>query len=114
MTQGCLFCAVAAGAVPADVVLDEDELLAFRDIAPQAPVHVLIIPRAHYPDIGSLAVADAALAGRLLRAAAGLAADLGAAEGFRLVVNTGPEAGQTVDHAHIHLLGRRPMSWPPG
>lgn len=115
MTGDCLFCSIVAGAVPADVVLDEPDLLAFRDIAPQAPLHVLIIPKQHYPAIGPLAQADPAAVGALMLAADRLAAQsTEAAEGYRLVTNTGQQAGQTVDHVHVHLLAGRPMTWPPG
>lgn len=115
MGVNCLFCAIVAGTISADVVLDDGELLAFRDIAPQAPVHLLIIPKRHAGTIAEVTAADPALAGRLLRAAAGLAADLGVADsGFRLVANTGADGGQSVDHAHVHLLGGRQLGWPPG
>ncbi len=114
MDEGCLFCSIAEGSIGADLVLDEPDLLAFRDIAPQAPVHVLVIPRRHLPNIGAVAQQEPALAARLLSAAADLAAGLSPDSGFRLVTNTGPEAGQTVDHAHVHLLAGRPLTWPPG
>ncbi len=115
MSDNCLFCGIAAGRIPADVVFDDGELLAFRDIAPQAPVHVLIITKQHHPNIAAAAAADPALAGRMLAAAAQLAAEFAVADsGFRLVVNTGAEAGQSVDHVHVHLLGKRQLGWPPG
>ena len=114
MTE-CLFCAIAAGDVPADVVHRDDEILAFRDISPQAPVHVLVIPRAHYANAADLGKVDPALAGRLLGVAGAIAAQEGVAEsGYRLVTNTGEGAGQSVDHVHFHLLGGRGLSWPPG
>lgn len=111
----CLFCAIVAGAIPADVVREEPDLLAFRDIAPQAPVHVLLIPKLHFATIGAVAAADPGLASRLLASAVSLAEESGVADdGFRLVINTGEHGGQTVDHAHIHLLAGRHLGWPPG
>jgi histidine triad (HIT) family protein len=111
----CLFCRIVAGEIPADVVRDGERTLAFRDIAPQAPVHVLVITKEHYANAGELAEADAGLAGALLADAATVAAEAGLADdGYRMVLNTGAEAGQTVFHVHAHVLGGRPMSWPPG
>jgi histidine triad (HIT) family protein len=111
----CLFCAIAAGDIPATVVHEDDRFVAFRDISPQAPVHVVVIPRAHYADIAELAAADEALAGGLMAAATSVAAVAGlAAGGFRVVLNTGADGGQTVPHVHAHVLGGRPMGWPPG
>ena len=113
--SGCLFCAIAAGDIPADIVLDDDRVLAFRDIAPQAPVHVLVITRDHFADAAALAAADTALAGRLLAAAASVAQEQGlAASGYRIVTNTGEQAGQSVPHVHLHVLGGRDLAWPPG
>lgn len=109
----CLFCSIAAGAIPADVVTSDDTFVAFRDIDPQAPVHVLVIPREHYPDAAAIASADEALAGRLLDTAAQVAQSLELI-GYRIVLNTGAEGGQTVDHVHAHVLGGRQMGWPPG
>ena len=111
----CLFCAIAAGDIPADVVHRDDDVLAFRDISPQAPVHVLVIPRTHHANAADLAVADPVLASRLLAVAGAIADQEGVAEsGYRLVANTGAGAGQSVDHVHFHLLGGRDLSWPPG
>ncbi len=111
----CLFCAIAAGDIPADVIHRDDDVLAFRDISPQAPVHVLVIPRAHHANAADLAAADPALAGRLLAVAGAIADQEGVVEsGYRLVTNTGAGAGQSVDHVHFHLLGGRGLSWPPG
>ena len=111
----CLFCAIAAGDIPADLVHSDDEIVAFRDITPQAPVHVLVIPRAHHANAASLAAEDAALAGRLLAVAGLIAAEEGVAEsGYRLVANTGEGAGQSVQHVHVHVLGGRDLTWPPG
>ena len=114
MTE-CLFCAIVAGDISSTQVLQTDRILAFRDINPQAPTHVLIIPRAHYPDVAALAAADAALLGEVIDAAQRVAAAEGVAEaGYRVVFNTGVQAGQTVPHVHGHVLGGRFLSWPPG
>ena len=111
----CLFCAIVAGEIPATKVLETDLILAFRDINPQAPTHVLVVPTAHYPDVAALAAADAALLGEVIDAARQVAADEGVAEaGYRVVFNTGVQAGQTVPHVHGHVLGGRPLTWPPG
>ena len=111
----CLFCAIAAGDIPADLVHSDDEIVAFRDITPQAPVHVLVIPRAHHANAAALAAVDAALAGRLLEVAGAIAAREGVADsGYRLVTNTGDRAGQSVHHVHVHVLGGRDLTWPPG
>lgn len=111
----CLFCRIADGDVPADRVAESDEWLAFRDIEPQAPVHVLIIPRRHVESVAALESDDAELAGRLLLAAAETARELGVDEdGYRLVTNRGAKAGQSVFHLHLHLLAGRRMTWPPG
>ncbi len=101
----CLFCKIVAGDIPADVVYSDETTVAFRDIAPKAAVHVLVIPRAHYTDIAEAAAADPALVGAMVLTARQVAADAGhESGGYRLVVNTGPAAGQTVFHAHLHLL----------
>jgi histidine triad (HIT) family protein len=110
--EDCLFCSIAAGEIPADVVLDEPDIVAFRDIAPQAPLHVLVIPRRHHRDMAAVVRDDADLGGRMLAAAAALAEEFGG--DYRLVANTGPGAGQSVWHAHVHVLAGRPMGWPPG
>jgi histidine triad (HIT) family protein len=111
----CLFCGIAASEVPATIVSETPRTIAFRDINPQAPVHVLIIPREHHPNLAALSAADAGLLGDLVEHAREVAEDEGITEGgYRVVFNTGPDAGQTVDHVHAHLLGGRPMSWPPG
>ncbi|HWB35691.1 MAG TPA: histidine triad nucleotide-binding protein [Rugosimonospora sp.] len=102
----CLFCRIVAGEIPATVVLRTDELLAFRDISPAAPTHVLVVPTAHHADMAALASADPALAGRLLDACAQVAAAEGVAEsGYRTIFNTGPDSGQAVAHVHAHVLG---------
>ena len=111
----CLFCAIVAGDIPATQVHETDRILAFRDINPQAPTHVLVIPKAHYPDAAALAASDAELLGEVIDAAQQVAAAEGVAEtGYRVVFNTGVQAGQTVPHVHGHVLGGRPLTWPPG
>lgn len=111
----CLFCAIAAGDIPADVVHADDDVVAFRDLNPQAPVHVLVIPRAHHANVADLAAADAVLTARLFDAAALVARSEGVADsGYRLVTNTGDAAGQSVHHVHVHVLGGRSLTWPPG
>jgi histidine triad (HIT) family protein len=111
----CLFCSIAAGELPAAVVHRTERTVAFRDLAPQAPVHVLVIPLAHHDDVAAMTEADPALAAELLTAACSVAAAEGLTErGFRLVLNTGAEGGQTVGHVHAHVLGGRSMTWPPG
>ena len=116
----CLFCRMVAGEIPADVVHQTDRVFAFRDINPQAPTHVLVVPKDHHPTIGALAGADAGLLGEVVTAAQtvarqeGLITAEGAEPGYRLVANTGPQAGQTVHHVHLHVLGGRNLTWPPG
>lgn len=111
----CLFCAIAAGDVPATTVLETDRVLAFRDINPQAPTHVLVIPKEHHPDVGTLAAADNGLLGEVIIAGRSVAEAEGVAEtGYRFVFNTGVQAGQTVPHVHGHVLGGRSFTWPPG
>ncbi|MEI5100540.1 histidine triad nucleotide-binding protein [Streptomyces sp. PmtG] len=109
----CLFCKIVAKEVPATIVRETDTTLAFRDINPQAPTHVLVIPKAHYPDAASLAAAEPDIAADILREA-GEVADQEGAESYRIVANTGAGAGQTVFHAHAHVLGGRGLQWPPG
>ena len=111
----CLFCKIAAGQIPASLVHQDDELIAFKDINPQAPLHVLIIPRRHIPTLNDLTPADDALVGAMFRRAAALAAEHGYAErGYRAVFNCNQAAGQTVFHVHLHVLAGRSLSWPPG
>lgn len=111
----CLFCSIVAGAIPADVVHRDDEVVAFRDIDPQAPVHVLVIPTFHHENAAQAAAANPALVGRLLEVAGRIAADEGVADtGYRIVTNTGDGAGQSVHHLHFHMLGGRTLAWPPG
>ena len=110
----CLFCRMVDGEVPADVVLQTERVFAFRDINPQAPTHVLVIPRAHHANVGALAE-DGALLQQVVATARRVAEQEGLAEsGYRLVFNTGDAAGQTVQHVHGHVLGGRSLSWPPG
>jgi histidine triad (HIT) family protein len=115
VTTDCLFCRIVAGDIPATVVHETESTLAFRDINPQAPTHILVIPKAHHADAAAVATADPQLAADLLRVA-GLIADAeGISEsGYRAVFNTGAGAGQTVFHVHLHLLGGRGLTWPPG
>ena len=110
----CLFCSIGSGAIPADIVLETPELLAFRDIDPQAPTHVLVIPRQHFANIGDLTRDNPELAARLLTAATDVAALETLESGYRVVTNTGGDGGQSVHHVHLHVLGGRAMTWPPG
>lgn len=111
----CIFCKIAAGEIPADIVYDDGEVLAFRDINPEAPVHLLLIPRRHIATLNDLSEADAALVGRLYLAGQRIAAKLGVAEnGYRTVINCNRDAGQLVFHIHMHLLAGRELGWPPG
>ncbi|MFN2570659.1 MAG: histidine triad nucleotide-binding protein [Gemmatimonadales bacterium] len=111
--NGCIFCKIAAGDIPANVVKRGDGMLAFKDLSPQAPTHLLVIPTAH---VGSLNdAADPVLLGKLLAFARDVAQEAGAGtKGYRVVVNTNPDGGQTVFHLHLHVLGGRAMKWPPG
>lgn len=111
----CVFCRIASGAIPSERLYDDGEVLAIRDINPQAPTHILIMPRRHVASVLDLGEADAALIGRIAAVAAQLARREGLEDrGFRLLTNTGPEGGQAVPHLHFHLLGGRQMEWPPG
>ncbi|MFI6516351.1 histidine triad nucleotide-binding protein [Spirillospora sp. NPDC050679] len=111
----CLFCKIVSGEVPAKIVRDGERTVAFRDINPQAPTHVLVIPKDHHPTVGELAAADAGLLAEVLREAHQVAVDEGVADsGYRVVFNTGAQAGQTVFHVHAHVLGGRGLNWPPG
>ena len=113
--MSCLFCKIIAREIPARIIYEDDRLLAFEDINPQAPLHALIIPKTHIATLNDLEPAHDALAGEMVRRAAAIAQDRGyAARGFRTVFNTNSEAGQTVFHIHLHLLGGRVMTWPPG
>ena len=111
----CLFCGIATGQIPATIVLDGKRTIAFRDINPQAPTHVLVISRDHFPNVAALAAAGGGLLDELVGTAHEIAVAEGIdAAGYRIVFNTGQDGGQTVGHAHAHVLGGRPMTWPPG
>ncbi len=110
----CLFCRIADRSLPVDLLHADEQVVAFHDIAPQAPVHLLIIPREHLPSLAHTAREHAPLLGHMLAVAAELAAKQGLAQGFRTVINAGQHGGQTVDHLHLHVLGGRAMGWPPG
>ena len=111
----CLFCTIVSGGIPATVVRETARTLAFRDISPQAPTHVLVVPKRHIASLNEATADDDRLIGELVRRAAAIAAERGiAAGGYRAVFNTNRDAGQTVFHVHLHLLGGRSMSWPPG
>ena len=111
----CLFCKIVAGEIPGSIVHQDDELVAFKDINPQAPLHVLIVPRRHIASLNDLNPDDDALVGSMFRLAAALAKEHGYADrGYRTVFNTNREAGQTVFHIHLHLLAGRCLTWPPG
>ena len=110
-----IFSRIIAREIPADIVYEDDDALAFRDIDPKAPTHVLVIPKRYIATVADAAPEDATALGALLVTAARVAAGLGLAEdGYRLVINHGPDGGQTVEHLHIHILGGRSMAWPPG
>ncbi len=111
----CLFCKIAAGDIPANIIYQDDQVIAFDDIHPRAPQHKLIIPRKHIPTLNDLLPEDTAVAGHLLLTAQQLAKELGIAEaGYRVVMNCNAAAGQLVYHVHLHLLGGRSLTWPPG
>jgi histidine triad (HIT) family protein len=110
----CLFCKIASGDIPSDRVYEDDAVIAFRDIHPQAPTHVLVVPRRHVPDVDTLADDDAGLLSALFAAVRRVAELEGLAKGYRVVTNVGAESGQSVFHLHLHLLGGRRMRWPPG
>ena len=111
----CLFCRILAGDVPAQRVYEDEHACAFIDVKPQAPQHILIVPREHMDSLNDAAPGDEPLLGHLLRLASKIANQLQIAEsGFRAVVNTGADGGQSVSHLHVHLLGGRPLTWPPG
>ena len=113
MAENCLFCRIVRKEIPAKIVAETDDCVAFRDINPQAPVHILVIPRQHIPTVKD--ANDPAIIGKLTQLAADLARREGVADnGYRLVINSGADAGQTVFHLHMHLLGGRHMAWPPG
>ena len=111
----CLFCGIVDGKIKANLVYQDEAVLAFKDIAPKAPVHILIIPRKHIVSVLDIEASDGGMIGRIFQVAGRLAREQGVAEsGFRVVVNSGADAGQSVFHLHYHLLGGRHMAWPPG
>jgi len=115
MAEDCLFCKIAAGEIDSQIVYEDDQCVAFRDINPQAPTHILVIPREHVTGIAETEESDRDLLGHLLLAVAEVARDEGIADdGYRTVINWGRNAGMEVSHLHLHLLGGRAMSWPPG
>jgi histidine triad (HIT) family protein len=111
----CLFCKILKGEIPASIIYEDDRLIAFKDINPQAPLHALVVPKRHIASLNELAPEDDALVGEMIRRAAAIAKQHGYAEsGFRTVFNTNAAAGQTVFHIHLHVLGGRSLGWPPG
>ena len=110
----CLFCRIVAGEIPSDQVHSDDDVIAFRDVAPRAPTHVLVIPRRHIPDAHALTNADGNLLAKMFDVVRSVADAAGLEHGYRVVTNVGPLSGQTVFHLHFHLLGGRRMAWPPG
>ncbi len=114
MSQECIFCKIINGDIPAKLIYEDDDVVAFNDISPQAPTHILVIPRKHMAGPAEVTQADETLMGKLVKLGADLAKEAGLADGFRLVMNNGERAGQTVFHLHMHVLGGRNMTWPPG
>jgi histidine triad (HIT) family protein len=111
----CLFCRIVKREIPASIVYEDDQVVAFNDINPQAPMHVLVVPKRHIASLNDLQAEDDQIVGEMVRRAAALAKERGLSErGFRTVFNTNRDAGQTVFHIHLHLVGGRPMNWPPG
>lgn len=114
MAADCLFCRIVAHEIPSDVVHEDDAVLAFRDINPKAPTHVLVIPKAHIASAADLGAQDGSLLGRMFAVVADVADREGLSRGWRVVTNVGEDGGQSVEHLHLHLLGGRRLSWPPG
>ena len=112
--MSCLFCKIVTGEIPSTAAYEDASSYAFADIHPQAPVHLLIVPRKHIPSLDATDESHRSLLGHLLCVAAQIARDKGIGKGYRVVVNTGEDGGQTVDHLHLHLLGGRSLTWPPG
>lgn len=110
----CIFCRIVAGQIPAKKVKEDEHMLAFHDIDPKAPTHILLIPKRHLPSLAEAGSGDHAVLGHLLLKTAEIAREQGLDRGYRVVISTGPEGGQTVDHLHVHLMGGRQMHWPPG
>ena len=115
MAESCLFCRIVAGEIPASKVYEDDHVVAFNDINPQAPMHVLVVPRTHVATLNDLSQANDSLVGMMVRRAAAIAAERGFADGgYRTVFNCNADAGQTVFHIHLHVIGGRRLGWPPG
>jgi histidine triad (HIT) family protein len=114
MADGCLFCKIAAGEIPASRVYEDDKVIAFHDIDKKAPVHVLIIPKKHIASVSETAEQDMDIFAHIMGVAKKLADEFDLSDGFRIVVNTGKNGGQSVPHLHFHLLGGRALAWPPG
>ncbi len=112
--MNCLFCKIVDGTIPAKLIFQDEKCIAFADINPQAPTHFLVVPREHLASLAHSSGEHAALFGHLLSVVADIARTKGLSNGYRVVINTGPDGGQTVDHLHIHVLGGRHHSWPPG
>jgi len=112
--MNCLFCKIVEGSIPSTAVYSDETCYAFADIQPKAPAHVLIVPRRHIASIAEAAPSDESLLGHLMLVAAQIARDKGLGNGYRVVTNIGSDGGQSVDHLHLHLLGGRALSWPPG
>ena len=112
--ENCIFCKIAAGEIPAAVVYEDEDALAFKDVNPQAPVHVLLIPKTHIASAAEITPENSAVVAHIFEVAALLAKELGLSEGFRIVSNCGDSAGQTVKHLHFHLMGGRDFAWPAG
>lgn len=112
--MSCIFCKIIDGSIPSTAVYQDEQCYAFADLHPQAPVHVLVVPREHIASLADGIEVDRALLGHLLWATAQIARAKGLGKGYRVVINTGEDGGQTVDHLHLHLLGGRSMTWPPG
>lgn len=112
--MSCLFCKIVEGTIPSTAIYQDDLAYAFADITPKAPTHILIVPKEHIPSLHHAAEHHRALLGHLLWVAAEIARQKGLGKGYRVTINTGEDGGQTVDHLHVHLMGGRPMTWPPG
>ena len=110
----CIFCRIAAGEIPSNKLYEDDQLLAFYDLDPQAPTHFLVIPKAHIASVAEITPQNSAVVAHIYEVIARLAAELGLEQGFRVVTNCGPQGGQTVPHPHFHVLAGRDMTWPPG
>jgi histidine triad (HIT) family protein len=110
----CLFCKISSGVIPTTIIAESQGAIAFRDIDPKAPTHILVIPKSHFTDVTELTQSDPNLAGELLKLASDVAQSEGLTKGYRIVTNTGEDAGQSVAHVHFHVLGGRSLAWPPG